>query len=208
MKRLSLALALSTILASASFAVAQQDPQEGGRPPREGSSLAKASRVIEVHAVKAVVGVKAAVGALVALGSGGPGFGGPPGQAGQALVVLQAVFSVPGDGCSGCRQERRISAEEINNAVAALKTLDKNNDGKLDATELRPNFEGMAAADSVGRVVDLAALVVPVVDLGPVVKVEDTGRRSGRNHRSDDENDKNGDGKLGKDELPNACRPC
>ena len=36
-----------------------------------------------------------------------------------------------------------LSAEEIEHATAALKTLDKNNDGKLDQSETRPNFEGM-----------------------------------------------------------------
>ena len=36
-----------------------------------------------------------------------------------------------------------LSAEEIESATAALKTLDKNNDGQLDQSETRPNFEGM-----------------------------------------------------------------
>ena len=36
-----------------------------------------------------------------------------------------------------------LSAEEISNAATALKTLDKNSDGKLDMAETRPNFEGM-----------------------------------------------------------------
>lgn len=36
-----------------------------------------------------------------------------------------------------------LSAEEIANAATALKTLDKNSDGKLDMAEVRPNFEGM-----------------------------------------------------------------
>jgi hypothetical protein len=35
-----------------------------------------------------------------------------------------------------------ISAEEIDNAAAALKKLDKNGDGKLTEEELRPNFPG------------------------------------------------------------------
>jgi Ca2+-binding EF-hand superfamily protein len=35
-----------------------------------------------------------------------------------------------------------ISSDEINNATAALKKLDKNNDGKLDMMELRPDFAG------------------------------------------------------------------
>lgn len=36
-----------------------------------------------------------------------------------------------------------LSAEEIANAATALKTLDKNSDGKLDMAEMRPSFEGM-----------------------------------------------------------------
>jgi Ca2+-binding EF-hand superfamily protein len=36
-----------------------------------------------------------------------------------------------------------LSAEEIENASAALKSLDKNSDGKLDEVETRPNFEAM-----------------------------------------------------------------
>ena len=35
-----------------------------------------------------------------------------------------------------------ISADEINNATAALKKLDRNRNGKLDADELRPSFGG------------------------------------------------------------------
>ena len=35
-----------------------------------------------------------------------------------------------------------ISPEEIKGAVAALKKLDKNKDGKLTEDELRPNFGG------------------------------------------------------------------
>jgi len=37
-------------------------------------------------------------------------------------------------------KDREISAEEIANASEALKTLDKNGDGKLTREELRPNF--------------------------------------------------------------------
>ena len=33
-----------------------------------------------------------------------------------------------------------ISEDEINNAAKALRTLDKNEDGKLTPDELRPNF--------------------------------------------------------------------
>ncbi len=39
-----------------------------------------------------------------------------------------------------------ISPEEIKGAVAALKKLDKNKDGKLTEDELRPNFAGRGGA--------------------------------------------------------------
>jgi formyltetrahydrofolate synthetase len=39
-----------------------------------------------------------------------------------------------------------ISPEEIKGAVAALKKLDKNKDGKLTEDELRPNFGGRGGA--------------------------------------------------------------
>ena len=35
-----------------------------------------------------------------------------------------------------------ISSEEIDNAVAALKSVDKNNDGKITEEEMRPSFPG------------------------------------------------------------------
>lgn len=74
-----------------------------------------------------------------------------------------------------------ISAEEINNAPAALRKLDKNGDGKLTEDELRPNFPG-----------------------GPGGR-----REEGPGGPSPDEMvkqllefDKNGDGQLSKDEVP------
>jgi hypothetical protein len=39
-----------------------------------------------------------------------------------------------------------ISSDEIKGAVAALKKLDKNKDGKLTEDELRPNFGGRGGA--------------------------------------------------------------
>lgn len=65
---------------------------------------------------------------------GGPGgFGG--GRGFRMPNPLLAVMDKDQDGV--------LSAEEIEHATAALKTLDKNNDGKLDQSETRPNFEGM-----------------------------------------------------------------
>jgi Ca2+-binding EF-hand superfamily protein len=39
-------------------------------------------------------------------------------------------------------KDGELSAEEISNAVAALKSLDKNEDGKIDGSEMRPDFAG------------------------------------------------------------------
>ena len=44
-----------------------------------------------------------------------------------------------------------ISAEEIKGAVAALKKLDKNKDGKLTEDELRPSFGGSRSGGRGGR---------------------------------------------------------
>ena len=61
-------------------------------------------------------------------GQGGPGQGG---QGGQRMVPpIVAALDANHDGT--------IDEKEIANASAALKTLDKNGDGKLTADELRP----------------------------------------------------------------------
>ncbi len=74
-----------------------------------------------------------------------------------------------------------ISAKEIENAVAALKKLDKNGDGKLSGEEIRPDFGGRRPGFG----------GPPDGDSGP----------GGRQDRFK-QLDKNGDGKLTKDELP------
>jgi len=48
------------------------------------------------------------------------------------MMPLFKALDANGDGV--------IDAKEIANAPAALKTLDKNKDGKLTSDELRPNF--------------------------------------------------------------------
>lgn len=67
-------------------------------------------------------------------GPGGPGRGGPGG--GNIMQFLPVLVALDAD------KNGEISTEEINNATAALKTLDKNGDGKLTEEELRPNFPG------------------------------------------------------------------
>jgi hypothetical protein len=78
-----------------------------------------------------------AFGAVDALaqdpGRGGrPGPGGPGGPGGRGFMMspLMTALDEDGDGV--------LSAKEIENASAKLKTLDKDKDGKLSAEELRP----------------------------------------------------------------------
>src|SRR5438067_78145 len=88
-----------------------------------------------------------------------------------------------------------ISAEEIANASAALKTLDQNKDGKLDQSEMRPGFSGGAGFGG------------PPPGFGP--GGPGGMRGGGESSMSAEEEvkrymtlDKNGDGKLTKDEVP------
>ena len=69
--------------------------------------------------------------------SGGRGGQGGPGGFMRMFPVMTALDS-DGNG--------EISPEEIKGAVAALKKLDKNKDGKLTEDELRPNFAGRGGA--------------------------------------------------------------
>ena len=69
--------------------------------------------------------------------SGGRGGQRGPGGFMRMFPVMTALDS-DGNG--------EISPEEIKGAVAALKTLDKNKDGKLTEDELRPNFGGRGGA--------------------------------------------------------------
>jgi hypothetical protein len=71
-------------------------------------------------------------------GGGGPGGGGPGGQGGPGgpppPPPLVAALDANHDGV--------IDAQEIDNAPAALRTLDKNKDGKLTPDEFRPPHPG------------------------------------------------------------------
>lgn len=108
---------------------------------------------------------------------GGPE-GGPAGIA-RANPLFTAL-DANGDGT--------IDDKEIAGAVAALKKLDKNGDGKLTEDEVRPAFgrggRGGGGGGGAGR------------EGGPAARnPEDTVNRLMQF-------DKNADGKLGKDELP------
>lgn len=61
-----------------------------------------------------------------------PGMPGPPPGFAPVRMPLMAALDADEDG--------EISAEEIEHAAAALKKLDKNDDGKLTAEELRPSM--------------------------------------------------------------------
>jgi len=67
-------------------------------------------------------------------GFGGPGGRGPGRDFGPPNIPLLIALDTDKNG--------EISGDEIENATAALKTLDKNNDGKLTRDELRPRFDG------------------------------------------------------------------
>lgn len=65
-------------------------------------------------------------------GAGGPGPGGPGGRMGHRPPPSPLMLALDAN------HDGVIDAAEIANASAALKTLDKNGDGKLTLDELRP----------------------------------------------------------------------
>ncbi len=90
-------------------------PREGGERPREGFG-----------------------GRGEGFGGRGEGFGGRGGEGPVRMIArFPIMMALDAD------QDGTISAAEIDGAVAALKKLDKNNDGKLTMDELMPRFEGM-----------------------------------------------------------------
>ena len=104
-----------------------------------------------------------------------PGRGGPPGGGAFPLPLLTAL-DADGDG--------ELSAKEIDNASAALRTLDKNKDGKLTRDEFLPAFrERGPGGPGVGAGAGADELVARLMAF-----------------------DKNGDGKLSADELPERMR--
>ncbi len=68
-------------------------------------------------------------------GPGGPGGGrGPGGRGGNQFDLAFSALDTDHNG--------EISADEINNAPASLKTLDKNGDGQITQDEVTPQFGG------------------------------------------------------------------
>ena len=107
--------------------------------------------------------------------SGQRGFGGQRGM--RPVNPLVEALDADGDG--------EISAQEIANAAAALKKLDKDSDGKLTQEELRPQFGGPGGQSGFGS----------------------RGRPSGGDFVERLMSaDKNSDGKVTKDELPERAQ--
>ncbi|WP_417384753.1 EF-hand domain-containing protein [Gimesia sp.] len=121
---------------------------------------------------------------------GGPrdGRGGPGGRPNFMLMLpIFITLDVNKDG--------ELSKEEIENATVALQKLDKDKNGKLTEDELRPDFGGFGRRDGDRR--------------GPGGFGGFGGRREGDRGNSGGDfvermmaNDKNKDGKLTKEELP------
>ncbi len=120
-------------------------------------------RIAFVFTVLFVAGV-AVYSAVAQPPGGGPGPGGQRGGRGQGGPdgfrppphPLEEALDTDGD--------HQLSAEELENAVASLKKLDKNEDGKLSDDELR-----RASADvPVTAMVLVAARVPPVAAMVPV----------------------------------------
>src|SRR4051794_40493325 len=151
-------------------------PSKGGEPRARRDdleSLGPASGVITMKRSTLAIGlmIGAAILTRPALAQR-PGRGGPPGGGGPPLPVL-AALDADGDG--------ELSAKEIDNAAAALRTLDKNKDGKLTRDELLPaSREGGAGGPGGSNPEELVARMMAF--------------------------DKDGDGKLSKDELPERMR--
>lgn len=85
-----------------------------------------------------------------------------------------------------------ISREELANAAGALKTLDKNQDGERDETELRPNF---GPGGGFGPMGDMRGQGGPGDERGSALSAEDETKR----YMSLDKND---DGRLSTEEGP------
>lgn len=121
---------------------------------------------------------------------GGRGRGGQGGREGFRPPTHPLEQALDADG------DHQLSAKEIENAIAALKKLDKNSDGKIGEDELRPQFGGRGFGG-------------PGPD-GPGGRGPGPGRdgEGGRGAGGDDmlarvlSFDKNKDGKLTKDEIP------
>lgn len=146
----------------------------------------------------------------------GPGRRGPGGRPNiMTILPIIIVLDVNKDG--------EISKEEMENATAALQKLDKDKNGKLTEEELRPNFGGRdgdrrGPGGPDGRGQRDGDRRGPGGPEGRGPRDGDRGRNDGgdgdrnRNRGGDFlerimKNDKNEDGKLTKEELPERMQP-
>ena len=120
-------------------------------------------------------------------GREGGGRGGPGGGADAMMRLMPVLIALDAD------KDGKISRAEIDNASAALRTLDKNKDGSLDADEMRPDFSGFERSGGRGGP-DGGGRGGPDGGGGGFDASEMVNRMM--------QNDKNKDGKLTKDELP------
>ena len=164
----------TTLLAIGATTLLSAQPPEGGeRGPRDGAPPERGPRD----------GAPGERGPR----DRGPGRGGPGGR-GNFMMMLP-IFVV-----LDANKDGELSKEEIDNASTALQKLDKDKDGKLSQEELRPDFGGFGRRDGDRR----------GFGGGP----GGFGRRDGNRGGGSDfvermmANDKNKDGKLTKDELP------
>jgi Ca2+-binding EF-hand superfamily protein len=120
-----------------------------------------------------------AVGALSGQEGRGPGV---PGTNFIRFSPILMALDTNGDGM--------ISATELKNAPAALRKLDKNGDGQITMDEVRPNFPGRGDGRGPGRGEGREATGPTPEELQQTLMSFD----------------KNKDGKLSKDELPERMR--
>ena len=120
-------------------------------------------------------------------GREGGGRGGSGGGADAMMRLMPVLIALDAD------KDGKISRAEIDNASAALRTLDKNKDGSLDADEMRPDFSGFERSGGRGGP-DGGGRGGPDGGGGGFDASEMVNRMM--------QNDKNKDGKLTKDELP------
>jgi Ca2+-binding EF-hand superfamily protein len=120
-----------------------------------------------------------AVGVLSAQEGRGPG---GPGMNFIRISPILAAIDADEDGV--------ISAAELKNAPSALRKLDKNGDGQLTQDEVRPNFPGRGQGRGPGRGEEREATGPTPAELQQTLMAFD----------------KNKDGKLSKEEMPERMR--
>jgi Ca2+-binding EF-hand superfamily protein len=123
------------------------------------------------------------IGTLLFLAVAAPVYSQPPGGFGRGGMFQSPAFQALDTDKDGI-----ISASELANAAASLKTLDKNGDGKLTEDEVRPQMGGRGGrGERGGRGGERGEASGPSAD-----EMVQTWMAF----------DKNGDGRLTRDELP------